>query len=623
MTTINPTLGSLFRVPVDNDANAAARQARNGLYAHAATRAAQVQAPQLLRAAAQALQDLEGTQFARDQASTSPFARPMLAAPKNPMAQDPRQAQDAFTLLMASLIMLLGETNVASLKGRLEMLRTMAQSATTGHTERSAEYLQAVTVLEAATAAASGSEAQTLAARERVEIAQRQLQAAEQTLAGLDPESPGYAAALQARNEAREARQAAGHALLSAQTAHGQAMQAVQAQALEVDRLAQGLQGMLVGQLPKDVDAGMKRELDAGATMTLLMLRFAQLMGDSQETKLELDQEFFKEMQSVRQAYMERKSDEYMEAVKKAEQAKKVAGCIGILVAAVMTVVSVVLTVASAGVLAGVAVGLIGVSLLSLQALNMAGVTDFDPLAPVMDPIMKGVMFLAEQWSKVIKFALEQLDNLGVLDALKLPDNFVDMASTLIGTAQVMLGLVLAAVFAGPAAGSLVKQLMTKMTQVMGKIIDKIVEKLLAQILAKINEKLMSSAGVQQVKAVLRKIMQKMVEFNQASVQAFSGAKGQAAMAKLQMSAVLVEATGTATGAGMNAASGVYRHQAAQELAQVQLLQFISEQLKASLSDSVQAFIDQAESTTRFVNDFLGRQEEHFATAQFVATRKV
>jgi hypothetical protein len=86
---------------------------------------------------------------------------------------------------------------------------------------------------------------------------------------------------------------------------------------------------------------------------------------------------------------------------------------------------------------------------------------------------------------------------------------------------------------------------------------------------------------------------------------------------------VLVEASGTVAGGGMNAASGVYRHQAAQNLAQVQLLQFISEQLKTSLSDSVQAFIDQAETTTRFVNDFLGRQEEHFATAQFVASRKV
>lgn len=621
MTTINPTLGSLFRAPVDNDANAV--EARNERYAHAATHATQVQAPQLLRAAAQALQDLEGTPFARADASTPAFARPVLTAPKTPVAQDPRQAQDTFTLLMANLIMLLGETNVASLKGRLEMLRSMALAATAGHTERSSEYLQALTALEAATAAASGSEAHAQAARERVEVAQRQLETAERTLVGLDPESPDYAAALQARNEARETRQAAGHSLQAAQTAHAQAMQAAQAQALKVDQLAQGLQGMLVGQLPKEIGAGMQRELDAGATMTLLMLRFAQLMGDSQETKLELDQALFKEMQSVRQAYMERKSDEYLEAVKKAEQAKKVAGCIGILVAAVMTVVSVVLTVASAGILAGVAVGLIGVALLSLQALNMAGVTDFDPLAPVMDPIMQGVMFLAEQWSKVIKFALQQLDNLGVLDALKLPDNFVDMASTIIGTAQVMLGLVLAAVFAGPAAGTLAKQLMAKMTQVMTKIVDKIVERFLAQILAKVNEKLMSSAGVQQIKAVLQKIMQKMTEFNHLSVEAFSGAKGQAALAKLQVGAVLVEASGTVAGGGMNAASGVYRHQAAQNLAQVQLLQFISEQLKTSLSDSVQAFIDQAETTTRFVNDFLGRQEEHFATAQFVASRKV
>jgi hypothetical protein len=232
-------------------------------------------------------------------------------------------------------------------------------------------------------------------------------------------------------------------------------------------------------------------------------------------------------------------------------------------------------------------------------------------------------MFLAEQWSKVIKFALQQLDNLGVLDALKLPDNFVDMASTIIGTAQVMLGLVLAAVFAGPAAGTLAKQLMAKMTQVMTKIVDKIVERFLAQILAKVNEKLMSSAGVQQVKAILQKIMQKMVEFNHVSVEAFSGAKGQAALAKLQIAAVVVEAGGTTAASGLNAASGVYREQAAQNLAQVQLLQFISEQLKNSLGDSVQAFIDQAETTTRFVNDFLGRQEEHFATAQFVATRKV
>jgi invasin B len=622
MTTINPSIATLFRTPAQvDDTQLKDKTARNEGYAKAATQAThQPNAAQLLNAAKQAFTQLGETNFTgAEQPRSSSSDRPSLTPPTAQLAGTPREVEDKFTLLMAQLIMLLGESSVETLKARLEMLKQMSKSMVEGHSKRSEEYLSAVAELEAAVNSASTTEEQLRAVRERIQSAQGQLDAAEAALTGLDPESPEYAAAVQVRDQARTALQQAQQQLAPAVAAHQSAVTAATKAAEKVDEIARKLLVPSTGISPlsANVERGIERELDAGAKMTQLMLQFAELMGQSQETKLSLDQELFEEMQKARQAYMEVKSNEYLEAVRKAEQAKKVACWVSAIVSAVVVVVGAVIAVGSLGTATGLAIGAIGITILALSLTDTV-----DIMGPIMDPLMKGLMFVLEPFGKLLS-ELIKYTPLGALIMAVVPEDYRDMAKDIMGYLAAMALLVAGAVLVGGMVGPVLSQVMSKVTAVITKIVDKLVDKFIAPIMEKVTAKVMDNVVMQQIKTIVAEVMKKLADFNGISKNAFSGPNGQLWLSKLQMASVGVEFSGAATSAGANIASGTFHYQGAQALSEVQMLQFISEQLKEGLSRTVEAYIDQAESTTNFINSALTTQEETAASAKFVATQRI
>ena len=176
-------------------------KAKQAIYADAAGKAADTQAYQ--RLADTVFTDMQGVNY-RSTSDTGPApGRPQLVAPRVPVKGGDPEAEDKFTLLMATLIALLGAVEIDALKSRMQMLKMAANAAAAGNVELSEKYQAAVAALEGALAGA-GVAAQNLeAAKDRLNSAQQQLQQAEQTLANTPPDSSEYAKALIARDMAQ------------------------------------------------------------------------------------------------------------------------------------------------------------------------------------------------------------------------------------------------------------------------------------------------------------------------------------------------------------------------------------------------------------------------------------
>jgi invasin B len=580
---------------------------------------AQAMSPERLHGMArQILQAMAGNPFPAAPGSVPPPAdSPRLTLPKIQLPTDPRKARDTYTLLMGTLRTLLGDNQIEEMNNRLELLQHRAQAAADGHASRSQAYLDAVAEFEAAAGAAGATGEQLRAAQERVQQAQQQLDSAEAALAELDPGSPEYAAALQARDQAREGLRQAERQLAPALAAHQASLAAAAAAGQVVDQLAEGLEAGIRGPLPTALEQGTRRELDAAATMTRLMLQFAELMGEAEARKLDFDQQLFDKMQRARQALMEKKSEEYLEAVQKAEQARKVAGCIGKVLMAVMVVAAAVATAATGGLVAGLAVAGIGATILLLEATGTV-----DLLGPIMDPITKGLMTVLEPLAKLLGDAW-QYTPLGALVLALVPPEYEEMTKMIIGIATAMALLVVGAIAAAAAAGPLLNQVLSRVTEVVGKVLDKIMDKLISPLLEKLNGKLFDNAFSQQIKALLDQVLKKLADFNGAFKDLFSGADGQLWLSRLQSAGSAVELAGSTASSGANVASGVFGAQAARAMSEIQLLQFIGEQLKAALSQAVSGYVEQAQSTSQFINQLLSSQQESAATARFIAQQRI
>jgi len=338
-----------------------ARQAGKESYADAASKAANTKA--YMRAADTALANVQGVNYAAQSqgGNAAGLGRPLLAVP----ASANKESEDTFTLLMASLINLLGDVDTASAKSRMDILRSAAKASAEGHKALSDRYLSAVAEFEAAVAAAGSSEEALAKAKANFDSAQRALADAESALGRTEPGTPEHAKALAERDLAQGKLTGAQQQLDKANMDHQAAVKVAGEAGKKAEAQARLVESSGLGDKP--VLDGVKKQLNAAATMVLLMTRFAELMGESAENKIETEQELFRSMQAARQAFMEKKSEEYLEQVRKAEAASKTMGCIGKILGAVLTVVSVVGAAFTGG--ASLALAAVGVALMGADML--------------------------------------------------------------------------------------------------------------------------------------------------------------------------------------------------------------------------------------------------------------
>ncbi|MFJ4454746.1 type III secretion system translocon subunit SctE [Pseudomonas sp. NPDC089392] len=538
-----------------------ARQAGKENYADAASKAANTKAYQ--RAADTALANLQGVNYAAQLqgGNAAALGRPILAVP-SPGAERAKQgSEDTFTKLMASIINLLGDVSMESTKARMEILRSVAKASADGNKALSDNYLKAVAELEAAVASASKSEEELAKAKANVDSAQRALADAESALERTEPGTPEHAKALAARDLAQGKLAGAQQQLSKATVAYQAAVKV----AGEAGKKAEALAGLVEnsGLGDKPVLDGIKNQLNAAATMVLLMARFAELMGESAENKIEAEQELFRSMQAARQEYMEKKSEEYLEQVRKAEAASKTAGCIGKVLGAVLTVVSVVGAAFTGG--ASLALAAVGVGLMAADMLvkELTGVSFMEKaMKPLMDNIL-GPMI--------------QAIGKGITDILKKAG--VDAASAemagmimgaIVGAVAMVAVLVVVAVVGKSAAG--------RVASAMGNMFGKLANKMAPQMLKQAARAV--SNGFSSVMTKARTSIGLKSDANSLGMYA----------SRLAASVAVVEAGGIAAQSAMEIKSGIHQRNAAQHLAELEFAKVISEELKNYLSDMVQLF---------------------------------
>ena len=538
-----------------------ARQAGKESYADAASKAANTKAYQ--RAADTALANLQSVNYAAQPqgGNAAALARPILALPSRGAEGAKKDPEDRFTLLMASLINLLGDVSMESLKSRMEILRSAAKASADGNKALSDRYLNAVAELEAAVAAASQSEEELAKAKANVEGAQRALADAESALGRTEPGTPEHTKALAARDLAQGKLTGAQHQLSKATMA----FQAAVKVADEAGKKAEALAALVenAGLADQPVLDGIKNQLNAAATMVLLMTRFAELMGESAENKIEAEQELFRSMQAARQAFMEKKSDEYLEQVRKAEAASKAMGCIGKILGAVLTVVSVVGAAFTGG--ASLALAAVGVGLMAADMLvkQLTGVSFMEKaMKPLMDNILNPMI---------------QAIGKGIADLLKKAG--IDAASAemagmimgaIVGAVAMVAVLAVVAVVGKSAAG--------RVANAMGNMFGKLANEMTPQMLKQAARAF--SNGFSSVMTKARTSIGLKSDANSLGLYA----------SRLGASVAVVEAGGTAAQSALQIKSGMHQRNASQHLAELEFAKVISEELKNYLNDMVQLF---------------------------------
>lgn len=422
-----------------------------------------------LKAANKALTDVLALKASKNNGE-APVSGKELAMP--PLNQPVQKAKDELnstgklTLLLSSLMGLLGDNALSQLESRLATWRAMMDSQKAMGEQLSIELQGALNEAEQATDAYA-STLSTLASRKAaLDNANKALAKAQAKLEGLPNDDPGHTQALAARdraaNESKLAKEKFEQAELQAKKCHTDAKE----KAERVDKLLPEVQGFnLKGGVPQK---GEQDNLSNVAKLTLLMAMFAEMIGKNSEESLKNDLEVFKAMQESRQKEMDKKADEYQKEVAKAEQLNRIMGCIGKILGALLTIVGVVGAIFSGG--ASLALAAVGVALMVVDKIVEAatGVSFMEKaLQPLMDKVIKPLM---ELLTKAIGKVLEAF---GVDKATA---NKVAAIAGAVLAAVVVVALMVVVAVVGKGAAA-------KLGNVMSKFLSNMIRKIVPNVL--------------------------------------------------------------------------------------------------------------------------------------------
>ncbi|KGC97086.1 translocator protein BipB [Burkholderia pseudomallei] len=228
--------------------------------------------------------------------------------------------------------------------------------------------------------------------------------------------------------------------------------------------------------------AAVSPALSGEAKLTAVLGELQELISAGNVNELESKQKLFTEMQAKREAELQKKSDEYQEQVKKAEEMQKTMGCIGKIVGWVITAVSFAAAAFTGG--ASLALAAVGLALAAGDEISRAttGVSFMDKLMqPVMDTILKPLM---EMISSLITKALV---------ACGVDQQKAELAGAILGA--VVTGVVLvAAAFIGASA---VKAIASKVIDAVAGQLTKLMDSAIGKMLVQLTEKFSEKAGLQ------------------------------------------------------------------------------------------------------------------------------
>ncbi|MFJ3482231.1 type III secretion system translocon subunit SctE [Pseudomonas sp. NPDC090202] len=486
--------------------------------------------------------------------------RPLLMAPGQPPEGKSKDAAARFVELIASIVETLGDAGLKTLESRLDMLKKLSDSARKQNESLSADYQAALAELEAAVADAVNTEAGMEAAQQRLLNARQTLAAAQARLDGLKPGDPDYKAALAARVDVTDA-----EGLLRAATSvHQSALSVAQAANAKADQLLKSLDAAAPnGQ--RVLDTQRETNLDAASRLVLLMAKFTELLGDTAENRLEAEKAVAVEIRDAQAAVAKKNAQDYEEQVRKAEALNKAMGCIGKILGAVLTVISVVGAVFTGG--ASLALAAVGIA---LTAGDMIGkeITGVSFMEKAMQPLMEHV--LSPLVSAIGKAVSSALESIGVsADKAAMIGNVIGAVA---GALLMVAAIVVIAVVGKSAAG----RIAPKLGEMIGNMTGKIVPDLLkntsqsaSRMFSQLATKLRGAAGLKSDTASL----------------AVYGTRMQQAMAVTEGIGVTVLST-------LGAKSGVHQAEAAKNNAGLAIASSIVESMSSWLMDQVENYGD-------------------------------
>ncbi|MBV8045296.1 type III secretion system translocon subunit SctE [Pluralibacter sp.] len=491
--------------------------------------------------------------------TTPPLTQP------TPKAKEELNSAGKLALLLGQLMVLMGDVSLSQLEGRLATWKAMMESQKAMGEQLSQELQGALEGAEQATDAYQ-SALNTLKANQSIlDAANKKLAQAQAKLDGLSPEDAGYTQALAARDQAASesmlAKQKVDQADQNAKSAHTLAVEKAQ----NADTLLTQAQGL--GLKNETVQKSEKDNLSNVAKLTMLMAMFVELVGKNSEESLQNDLALFQALQEGRQAEMEKKSSEYQEEVRKSEELNRVMGCVGKILGALLTIVSVVAAAFTGG--ASLALAAVGLALMVADEMCQA-FAGFSFIQEALKPLMENVLKpLMEKIGKAISKALESF---GV--DKKTADMVGSIVGAVLAAVVVVVAIAVLMLLGGKAAAS-------NLGKALSKLIGNAIKKIVPDVLKTLAKKAGSVAGqiAREVGLPTDKV-------------------GKELMAnRLKTFALGGEVLNAGTQAGGGIAAGVFMKNASDAMADFYLARTSMEQISRWLEQAVETFADSQKVT--------------------------
>ncbi|UGA39605.1 type III secretion system translocon subunit SctE [Chromobacterium haemolyticum] len=454
------------------------------------------------------------------------------------------------------------------------------------------ELQQAIGEAEQATEAYQTALGDLKTAKETLEAAKQKLAQAQAKLDGLTPEDAGYQQALAARDQAANEAQAAKLKADKAEQAATDAHNLAKDKTAKADSLLTQAQGL--NTKGGAVQQGAEDHLTGVAKLTMLMAMFVEMVGKNSEESLKNDLALFQAMQEGRQKEMDKKSAEYQEEVRKAEELNRTMGCIGKILGAVLTVVSVVAAVFTGG--ASLALAAVGLALMVADEVVKA-TTGESFMEKAMKPIMDAVMTMLKPLMDLVgKIVSEALKAFGV------DKNLADTIGSIAGMIYAAVAMVFAVVAISMVGKGVASKLGGALSKMMGDSMRKMVPTLLKE-MAKNGSKVLTQ-GFQRLA-------------NSLGLPKDAAAK-QLMANTLNRVVVGGEVAQAATQAGGNVAQGVFMKNASDMLADFTLARAAMEQIEQWLKQAVEVFASTQKVTQDLTTMMSSALQQNAEAGRFV-----
>lgn len=329
----------------------------------------------------------------------------------------------------------------------------------------------------------------------------------------------------------------------------------------------------------------------------MLMAMFIEIVGKNNEEGLQNDLALFNALQEGRQAEMEKKSAEFREETRKAEETNRIMGCIGKVLGALLTIVSVVAAVFTGG--ASLALAAVGLAVMVADEIVKAA-TGVSFIQQALNPIMEHVLKpLMELIGKAITKALE---GLGV------DKKTAEMAGSIVGAIVAAIAMVVVIVVVAVVGKGAAAKLGSALSKMMGETIKKLVPNVLKQ-LAQNGNKLFTR--MQRITSGLGNVGSKMgLQTNALSKELVGNTLNKVALG--------IEVTNTAAQSAGGVAEGVFIKNASEALADFTLARFAMDQIQQWLKQSVEIFGENQKVTAELQKVMYSAVQQNADASRFI-----